>query len=211
MKNSTCIRIVFISGLFFTMTLQAKTEITPIFGYRFGGEFTDITAVSKLKVTDDNIAGFLVSFDKDARAQYEFLYSHQSSRLKTNASVGNNILFDMDIDYIQIGGTALWPELWPELRHQDKVTPFLAGGLGLTHMSPDISGSDSATRFSFNIGGGLKWFLNDRIGIRLEVRAYGTLFDNGSAIFCSNGNCDISVTGNLFSQFETNIGVFGHF
>ena len=200
MKNTTWIYVVFIVSSLFTTTLQAQTEITPFYGYRFGGEFKDTFSGTKLNITEDNNAGFLVSIDRDAHAQYEFLYSHQSSRVKTNTAVSD---FDVDIDYFHFGGTALWP--------RDSITPFLAGGLGLTHMSPDTSGSDSATRFSFNLGGGLKWFPSKRVGIRLDARAYGTLFDSGSAIFCTNGNCSVSVSGNLFTQFETNIGVVVRF
>ena len=200
MKNTTWIYVVFIVSALFTTALQAQTEITPFYGYRFGGEFKDTLTRTTVNISEENIVGFLVNIDRDAHSQYEFLYSHQSSEVTSNTSTQN---FDVDIDYFHFGGTALWPN--------DNVIPFLAGGLGLTHMSPDISGSDSATRFSFSLGGGLKWFPGKRVGVRLEARAYGTLFDSGSAIFCTNGNCNFSVSGNLFTQFETNVGVIFRF
>ena len=200
MKNTTWIYVVFIVSALFTTALQAQTEITPFYGYRFGGEFKDTLTRTTVNISEENIVGFLVNIDRDAHSQYEFLYSHQSSEVTSNTATPN---FDVDIDYFHFGGTALWP--------RDNITPFLAGGLGLTHMSPDTSGSDSATRFSFNLGGGLKWFPGKRVGIRLEARVYATLFDSGSAIFCTNGNCNFSVSGNLFTQFETNVGVIFRF
>lgn len=200
MKNTTWIYVVFIVSSLFTTTLQAQTEITPFYGYRFGGEFKDTLTRNTVKISEENIVGFLVNIDRDAHSQYEFLYSHQSSEVTSTTSTPN---FDVDIDYFHFGGTALWPN--------DNIIPFLAGGLGLTHMSPDISGSDSATRFSFSLGGGLKWFPGKRVGVRLEARAYGTLVNSGSAIFCTNGNCNFSVSGNLFTQFETNVGIIFRF
>jgi len=54
----------------------------------------------------------------------------------------------------------------------------------------------------------VKLFATDRVGLRLEGRWFGTLFNGSGSAFCSSGACAINVQGDLFSQFVTNAGVF---
>ena len=91
------------------------------------------------------------------------------------------------------------------------MQPFVASGLGLTHFSPDFSGAESTTRLSMNIGGGVKWFPAEHVGLRFEARVYGTLIDGGAAIFFCMGECRVLVSGDGFIQYETNIGLIVRF
>ena len=182
---------------------EENIEISPFVGYRFGGEFEEAETEARLDIDDTRIKGLLVNVDYEANTQLEFLYSRQSSRLKSGETVAENVLFDLEIEYFHIGGTYLWPG--------ENIRPFVASGLGLTHFNPDFSGADSTTRFSLNIGGGVKWFPNNHLGLRFDARAYGTLIDSGAAIFCGKGECRILVSGDGFIQYETNIGLVFRF
>jgi hypothetical protein len=62
---------------------------------------------------------------------------------------------------------------------------------------------------------GVSLIPNSRLGIRLEARAYGTLMDANTDLFCQTGPdaniCAIRIDGNLLSQFELFAGVVFRF
>jgi opacity protein-like surface antigen len=142
----------------------------------------------------------MLDFKQSDVSQIELYYSRQATRLsKTGSPFTGTPLFDLDIDYIHIGGTALMGE--------GKLKPFVVGTLGVTYMSPKGEGLDSATKFSLSLGGGAKILLTDHIGLRLEGRWFGTFFDGSGQAFCSSGQCLIKVQGDVFSQFVANAGI----
>ena len=182
-------RNLIIIACFMLLPLPAiAIEITPMAGYRFGGQVETVTG-EKLHFSEDSSFALAVDFDLAAEKQIELFWSHQKSDLTR----GTTEVFSSGIDYIHIGGTVLYP--------QQSFSPFVAGGLGVTHFSPD-NGYKSETRFSISIGGGIKKMLTDHIGLRLEGRGYGTWFPNAGAIFCGNGGCNISASGDALFQFE---------
>ena len=76
--------------------------------------------------------------------------------------------------------------------------------------SPDGAGLDDETKLAFTIGGGLRIPINDRFGVRLDLRAFGTVLDSDSDIFCvSSGGatCRIQVKSDFFLQYSANLGV----
>ena len=113
-----------------------------------------------------------------------------------------NNAFDLEVHYLHLGGTVDVA--------QEKWTPFVSGGLGMTHLSPNRYGLDNETLFSLSLGGGLKWYPTNRLGLRFEVRGYGTLSDSSGSLFCDTG-CDLEVRGNLLPQYETNLGLIFRF
>ena len=175
-------------------------EFVPFVGYRFGGGFDDDTAGQSTDLEDSGSWGFAISSAASPMTRYEFLYSHQDTRLIDKVNPADT--FDLNIHYLQLGGTV-------DVSH-DRIIPFFSGGIGLTLMSPGRSGLNDETRMSLSIGGGLKWFPTERLGIRLEMRGYGTLMDTSGSLFC-DGGCDLQLSSDLFPQFETNLGLIFRF
>ena len=134
-------------------------------------------------------------------SQIELYFSHQATQLKTDSGpFTGSPLFDLDIDYYHLGGTYGVDE--------GKVRPFVVGTVGVTHMVPQGPGLDALTKFSLSLGVGVKLFATDRVGLRLEGRWFGTLFNGSGSAFCTSGACAINVQGDLFSQFVANAGIF---
>ncbi len=52
----------------------------------------------------------------------------------------------------------------------EKLVPFVTGGVGALTVSPDSDQVDSSTDMSVNVGGGLLFFAAERIGVRVDVR-----------------------------------------
>ena len=94
--------------VFLTATpLQAATEIIPFNGYRASGDFQDSNTGITLDVDDETSYGFALNIDSGRDTQYEILYSDQSSKLRAGAALPATVLFDIDIEYIHIGGLKL--------------------------------------------------------------------------------------------------------
>jgi len=178
-------------------------EITPILGYRGGGEFVDTTTNEKHTVVSSDIYGLIVSWPYEHGKTYELYYSHQSSDLNSinlSTSSTDTVNIPLTIDYLHIGGTA------PISRDGGDLKTFVSGGLGFTYMSPDVTGLESDLRASFSLGVGLKYPLANNIAFRLETRGLGTLFNSNSSIFCSGG-CTLKVNGSVFFQAEVFAGI----
>jgi len=192
--------MVWMSALVPGVVRASDFEIVPIIGYSLGGGFEDSVTGTQLEVDDSTHYGIILDFKDTPVTQIELYYSLQPTRLKSDggALVGNP-LFDMDIHYIHVGGTYM--------AEDEKVKPYVVGTFGATYMDPKKAGLDSETRLSMSLGGGVKLFMTDRIGLRLEGRGFGTYFGNSSAAFCGSGKCAISMEGDLFFQFTANAGL----
>ncbi len=169
-------------------------EVTPMGGYRFGGQAEAVTGET-LKFNETGSFALALDFDYQRNKQIELFWSHQQTTLTSSSGIK---VFDSGIDYIHIGGTVLFPN--------ENFIPYAVGGLGVTHFSPD-NGYNSETRFSLSFGGGAKFFLLDRVGLRLEGRGYATLFPNEGYAFCGDGGCNIAISSDVLFQFEGLAGV----
>jgi opacity protein-like surface antigen len=184
----------------YRVTASDGLEFVPFIGYRFGGSFDERIDDRSLKVEEQGNWGFSFSTPASSTTRYEFLYSRQESRLTDKANPQDT--FDLDIHYLQLGGTL-------DLQKEDFV-PFFSGGIGLSHMRPGRGGYTNETRLSLSLGGGLKWYPTDQLGFRFEMRGYGTLMDTSGTLFC-DGGCELRLRSDLFSQFETNLGLIFRF
>jgi len=199
-------RIVLLVALLVLLPAPARAnwgvELTPFAGFRFGGSFTDNTTGIDLDADEGKSFGLILGYPATPESDYELFYSFQRTDLKGGGILSGDTLFDLDIHYLHIGGTYLFPG--------EKVRPFISGGLGLTYFSPDAPGLDSKVYFSLSLGGGAKIPISKRVGLRLEGRGFMTILPENTDIFCvSSGGaaCDVRVQGDIFGQFELLAGI----
>ena len=202
MKNTA--RLIVLASVFYS-SYSHSVEVTPLLGYRSGGDVIDEASNRKHSIVSSSIAGLIISKPYEKGKTLELYYSHQSSEIKSvtitepaPATTGGSTI-PLSIDYLHLGGTT------PISTDKNMLT-FMSGGLGFTYLSPDFTGLQSELRASFSIGLGLKWPLTDNIALRLETRGLATLFSNNSSLFC-NGGCSLKVNGNFFIQGEVFAGV----
>jgi hypothetical protein len=181
-------------------TASDGLEFVPFVGYRLGGSILHELSPAPLELDERENWGFSLMASPDASTRYEFLYSHQGTRLSDMTDPLD--AFDLDVHYLHLGGTV-------DLPHEDLV-PFFSGGIDMAHLSPGRAGYSNETRLSLSLGGGLKWTPNDRFGIRFELRGYGTLGDSGEGLLCDS-DCEQGLKSYLFPQFETNLGLIYRF
>lgn len=192
---------VLLSVLCLVSTSQARVELTPFTGYQFGGEVEDFTTGATLKFKETSNFGFILGFGEEGSGiQTEVYFSRQETEIEGSGAFSAASLFDLDVDYYHIGGSVI-------VNETEKLQPFVAASLGVTHFRPGASGVSSETKFSLGIGGGVKYFVSDRVGLRAEARAMGTFIDHEAAAFCEEGNCLVVGRSEVMLQFNGIIGL----
>ncbi|MCJ8319243.1 MAG: hypothetical protein MJK12_06395 [Colwellia sp.] len=183
---------------------QPSFEITPLIGYRMGGDF-DIkqdgqSSLSSIKIVDNTSYGLVIGWPFNRKQNGEFLISHYNTNFNSYSN-DNELLSDngLGITYYHLGGN---------VPVSGGALPlWVTGGLGLTHLSPDDKELTNETRFSMNIGLNTQFSLSETISLRLGGRVYGTFFNSDSAIFCGTDACKVYISGNLWIQSEVNAGL----
>lgn len=173
-------------------------EITPFLGYMAGGEFEDPTDESGRDLDAGTSYGLFVDAASEWWRHYEMLYLRQST------AVDGVDKFDMDVEYLQFGGTVSYPDT--EATH---IIPYFGMTVGAARFSPDQAGLDDETKFAFTLGGGVRVPITERFGVRLDLRAFATVLDSESDIFCvssAGGTCRVRVKSDLFLQYSANLG-----
>ena len=184
-----------------------NVEITPFVSYRFGGTFDLEGSTASYEIEDSEAVGLLLNLRHTGNTQWEILYSLQQSSARLRDSTLTAPSVDTDIHVLQFGGTYQGDG--------EKVRPYVAMTLGGTHIKTSANGSQSDSFFSGSIGVGLNVIPNNRLGFRFEARAYGTLMDSSTKLFCQTGPnanvCAVRIDGSLLSQFEAIAGIVFRF
>jgi hypothetical protein len=182
-------------------------ELTPYGGYRVGGEFEEKDSGLSIDLDESESYGFIFNARHSPITQWEILYSRQETSADASGLGLSDPAPDLTIEYLQGGGTYMWDG--------EHVRPFLAVTLGATHIDISTDGFDSDTFWSGSLGLGLQIAPNSRVGIRLEVRAFGTLLDSSSDIFCqfgpTNNVCAVRIDGTIMWQVEALAGIVFRF
>ncbi|HET7923526.1 MAG TPA: hypothetical protein VFL30_01445 [Rhodanobacteraceae bacterium] len=191
-----------------------RFEITPYGAYRVGGEFEPQEAEPKtaggFELHEGNAEGLIFDIrTSEGNGQWEVLYAHQETELDTQPSFVGGPTLDLDVSHFQLGGTYLWDVASPG------VAPFLSMTAGLARFEPRLDGADAESYFSWSLGGGVHLRAEKRVGVRLEARAYSTIIDDDSALFCvfspAVNSCAVFVEGDQLYQFEARVGIAARF
>ena len=176
---------------------QGMFEISPFYGYRWGGDI-ETTGGQKLDLEGGRAYG--LSLDYSPRAapdvKLELLWSRQDSSVDFQGLGGSNQL-RVTVDEFQIGGVL-------ETAY-GRLHPYITGLLGASLFGPN--GGDSEVRFSFSIGGGVKFFLFRNLALRADVRGYCTIVESESAFISAAGVTVARFSGSSLWQGEVSGGI----
>lgn len=175
----------------------AEVEITPILGYRTGGDFYDLNNSVTLELDESGTQGVIVDIDYGKSQQISLLYSRQETNLLSSDPIIIPPISSVNIEYLHFGGNKIWID--------NKLRNFMGATIGATHFS--AAGQNSTTRFSFSLAGGSKYFITKNIALMVGLRGYATLFNSASSLFCGNNGCLIRVAGQSMLQVEAMAGV----
>ena len=176
----------------------ARYEVTPFVGYQFGGKLSVFDGDIKIKSAWNYGVAFDISIKP--RVQVEFLYLRQDTELELENIQGENAtLFDMTAQYFHIGG------LYEGRGGQ--VKPYGLISVGLTHFNPKPAARDSAWRFSWGFGVGVKLFPSQHIGLRLQWQLLFPYVLSGSSLWCTPNRCYVTVSDNMIIQINFTAGL----
>ncbi len=161
-----------------------KIEITPIAGYMFGGSVNFIEG--KLKIKDDLSYGGMMSFKIDRDVAVEFSYVRMDTRAEWRSGYiyapdYPNRNFDLNVNYMTIGAVR-------ESEIADNIKGFGTLALGAAYFNPSSSTIKDVWRFAGSLAAGVKLYLTDRIGIRLQGRLLLPMYFAGGGAYCGVGS-----------------------
>jgi hypothetical protein len=172
------------------VSAQVGLEITPFYGYQFGGYLP--TYKGKLDISNDDNFGVIIDIETASlqRGTYlELSYSRQDGRLTYKDGLTNEIKvqFDLAIEYYQIGG------LFEQDLSGKSFKGFGMFSLGVSRWAPKESKYNDEWIFSATLGLGLKAFLTPRFGLRFQGRMLIPMYFSGGGMWCGTGGCNVGV------------------
>jgi len=153
-------------------------EVAPFSGYRFGGDFYELTTNRQIDTDGARSFGLIANVRMDSDLFFEALYTHQEAHVTVPIDlVSQSSRVRVTVNHFHAGGLR---ELQP-----GRVRPFLTGTVGLTHYEAE---GDNEVRFSLAAGGGVKLYPMRHLAVRFDGRLFATIVDvEGDTLFCSPG------------------------
>ena len=182
-----------------------RGDVSVNVGYQWGGGLN--TREGRLELEPSINYGLEVDILARREGEIVLLYNRQDTQLKLvgGGSIPDDTLFNVAVNYFQIGGAGIAPVDGP-------AKPFVALTLGLTWFDPKQSGVSSEWRFSGSLGAGVKISPTQRIGFRAQGRWWFNILTAGSQWWCGlPGGCYVSTTGTVISQGEISGGLMVNF
>ncbi len=187
---------------------QDKFQITGFGGYQFGGKI--YTSVGELDPKDNWMWGLSIEIPMPVKpGSYLLLwYSQQPTTMRLKDYLGTRELFDVNINYFQIGGLY-------EVDRGTNVVPFTTLTLGATWFDPGPANDPtptygqphSVTKFSFVFGGGVKVWMNPKLALRIQGQLFSTIFAAGGGFYVGGGGSGMSITGTGMLQGAVSAGL----
>jgi hypothetical protein len=188
-----------------------KAEIGGFYGISFNTQIRSY--YGNFKVDDKANYGGQLSIAMSSQTFVELIYNRTDTRVQYFSSVNVLEPLDIGIEYYQIGG------LQQVDIGNDMIKPFGALSLGLTrfHLKDPVDFEDTGSKirvddkytFSASAAGGVKVFLHERIGIRLQARLGVPMLFNGLWIGVGTGGASTGASFHVpLVMFDLSAGVF---
>jgi opacity protein-like surface antigen len=183
---------------------RGRFELTPTFSYNFGGTISaedNYLSDFDLEADDSEAYGVTFGIPLSPWAQIELLASRQQTQLAYDRGLfgGTRGAADFDVTYYHVGGLFQWGN--------GQIHPYVVASLGVANLNPDMGGASAENKFSGSLGGGVKIFFTDNIGLRLEGRGFWTLLDSNDDYYWDDDcYCDYGYS-NTFDQGQASAGL----
>ena len=147
--------------IFFSSNIYAQAEIFGFGGYEVASD-VQVTH-GELNIYSNPNYGAGIAFDVERGLQAEVFWIGQQTPLEIKKYTGlTQPLFDVGIHYFQAGAVYEFRQ-----SSKQKAFPFTSFSIGATLFSPIDAAYSEEWRFSITFGGGGKFYISDKFGIRL--------------------------------------------
>jgi hypothetical protein len=169
---------------------KGSIEITPTFGYQWGGSVQGYEG--EVALDDGAQYGLMLGYRVQKELVVEFFWSY----LPTVARFEPYYLTTVDPSLI--GQTANIGVHYFQLNAlyemgRGKTKPFLGAGAGIVMFSPEDSKYETDVYAAMNFSGGVKIYLSEKLGLRLQGRLLMPLYVTGGGFYVGTGGTGMSV------------------
>ena len=178
--------------------LDDYIAVSAFMGGRTSENFKDTETGKTAKVSSNLSQALAFSWHYERGKEGELLFSNAKHNVKMVGEQNNST--DIYFSYIQFGGRVLFTGNSP-------FSSSFGLGIGATFLSPDDSRYDNEIAFSGNMTGGVRYELTQQWALRSDLRVYGTVLNSDSTLFCGDGQCMITVNGDIYVQTELMVGI----
>jgi opacity protein-like surface antigen len=186
------------------MQQEHRIEILGYGGYSWTGALDAWygSYSGELDIKDSGFWGIEADITVRPDAQLVLLYHRQDSEATFGYGDTEFLAGDISLEHWQIGGMSGV--------QRGKVMPFGMFTLGGTRIIPKFTGatSDDVWKFSIIFGLGAKFYVNEKIGIRVQGRMPWIIVDGGAYMGCGTGGCYTSFGGAGIVQGDVSGGLF---
>lgn len=193
-----------------------KIELTPFAGTRFGGKINatdqNNSAVDYLAIKSSIDYGALFDYTIWDNFQAEVMWVRQPTDLREHDSSNDTLgppVTTTKLDSFTFGAAYSFKPV------EAKFKPFIAGGLGFTNFTntdnPNNVFLGFHNRFTYNIGGGFKYYFSKYAGLRFDLRYAPTRTLPQNVLECGQFGCFQAVQTGHANQGEANLGLILRF
>lgn len=184
----------------FSQDLSAQIiEINGFTGYALNG--TAKLYDGDFKINDAQNYGGKLAFGVSSTTFLELSYMRSDTEGRFFPFLGSpGELVGLSSNYIQVGGL--------QEANFGRISPFGTVAVGLVVWSPKSSQYSSKTQFAATVGGGLKIWITDMIGIRLQGSMLMPMVWNGVGIGCGIGTGGAGCGTNVYTRVTPFQGEF---
>lgn len=195
-------------------------EITPFYGYLWGGSFARGTTgiyAQRVDMEGAGVYGVGAGYFFNSVNEVELRWARSQTHFVPDNHDGGGPIFGNDGNDVRLGDLTIdyYMANWIFNFGHSRFVPYISIGAGAAVLDPNDARilcptapcpeASSATRFTAAIGGGVKYYFNRHIGLRFDGRANetylnsghgGCSFDNGHG-FCSSSGSNWLVNGEV--------------
>lgn len=216
MKSSRCCVLSGMCGLFALgiptgVHAESAWFVAPFGGYSFAASELDASEVSsptntnatntvntQVKIAESDHYGIMMGVKTKEPGDIYLLYSHQTTDLRIGGNFSPDLLTQLDVDYLHVGGSLYFPK--------GDLRPYVTVSVGLTQMRPTDEYSNES-RFSMGFGLGVEYQMSDSLSFLADARGYATFVSSDNALFCDANQCVWNIHADIMWQGQVNAGI----
>jgi len=187
MKTRLCSFLMLIIVLAFSQSTSyaQRVELTAFGGYQYWGAYKYYSGLNygKLALDAGPCYGGMLGIELAENSFVELVYNHQDSRLIDRPDYGvDKALVDVGVNYFMINGVRT-------ITVNEQVEPYATLGMGAALFDPVSSAKNyhSLWKFAVDFGVGVKYFVSDKVGIRMGIGFWAPIQGVGLGVGVGTG------------------------
>lgn len=176
--------LLVLSSFFIVNASAQSVEITPMYGFQYGGKLSAARGEFKTKSSANYGVNLDIVHDKlPVTITLYWLEAQTTGQYNSYSGIERNS-FDMTNTYYQLGVTK-------NLKEGTNVIPFTTITIGAADFVPKGVNLSSELMFSATLGAGVKVYLSERFGLRFHAKMLLPFQWGGAGLWCGTGGCGI--------------------